>query len=74
MNLYCTEMQAIDIESGELKTFAGPMVPAITFKDAHNYCKNNMSNCKPIGSIISIYVVDGFGASIIDDYDTFKWN
>ena len=46
MNLYCTEMQAIDIESGELKTFAGPMVPAITFKDAHNYCKNNISNCK----------------------------
>lgn len=50
MNLYATEIEAIDPVTGELTIYAGPLVPGISHKDAERYCQNNsIGYCKVIG-------------------------
>lgn len=53
MYLFVTEIKAIDPIDGELKTWAGPKVPGISFNDAEAYCQNNeLGYCKVIGRFI----------------------
>ncbi len=54
MKQYLTEIKAIDPVDGEIKTFAGPNVPGITFADAEVYCQNNgLGYCKVIGELVA---------------------
>jgi len=54
MNLYCTEVKAISHIDGELKKYAGPNVPGISFADAQDYCENNgLGYCKVVGMLIA---------------------
>jgi hypothetical protein len=52
MNLYTTEIQAICPVTGDLKLWAGPHVPGISFEDAENYCRINKGYCKVTGLLI----------------------
>ena len=38
---FTTELRAIDPLDGELKTWCGPYINAISFSDARQYCDNN---------------------------------
>tara|TARA_R110002167_G_scaffold81296_2_gene222675 strand:+ start:11054 stop:11293 length:240 start_codon:yes stop_codon:yes gene_type:complete len=54
MNLYTTIIKAICPNDGILKTYGGPNVPGITFKDAEMYCEiNGLGYCKVDGLLIS---------------------
>ena len=54
MNTYTTTIKAIDPKDGELKTWGGPNIQGITFKDAENYCQNNgLGYCKVDGLLVS---------------------
>lgn len=73
MNIYTTTIKALCPNDGTLKTYGGPNVPGITFKDAENYCElNGLGYCKVDGLLISeIPIKDGipdFKNSI--DYNT----
>ena len=55
MKLYCTEIKAIDPVDGELKTYGGPRIPAISFQDAEDYCHNNgLGYCRVIGVLMAV--------------------
>lgn len=54
MNLYTTEIRAIDPTDGELKTWCGPNIPAISFSDAKAYCQHNgLGYCKVTGKLVT---------------------
>lgn len=54
MNTYTTIIKAIDPKDGKLKTYSGPHIPGITFKDAENYCnRNGLGYCKIDGILVS---------------------
>lgn len=54
MKQYATEITAIDPVDDEIKVFAGPNVPGITFADAEAYCQSNgLGYCKVIGELIA---------------------
>jgi hypothetical protein len=53
LNLYTTEIKAIDPLDGELKTWGGPNVPGISFADARWYCDNNgLGYCEIKGQLV----------------------
>lgn len=53
MNLYTTEIRAIDPLDGEIKIWAGPNVPGISWDDAKWYCDNNgLGYCKVVGKLV----------------------
>lgn len=39
MNYYTTELQAINPLTGELRTFCGPHIPAISWTKAEEFCQ-----------------------------------
>lgn len=41
MKLYLTQIQAVDPNDGELKTWAGPPIPADSYEEAVRYAQNN---------------------------------
>ena len=41
MFYFTTELEAICQATGELLTFAGPNIKAVSFDLAHQYCQNN---------------------------------
>jgi hypothetical protein len=49
MNIYLTELRAIDRATGGLKTFAGPRIEAPTWKLAEHECAVNYPYLKVIG-------------------------
>lgn len=54
-NMYVTEIQAIDPETGELKVYAGPKIQADNMHEAKEYCKNNgLGYCKVLGVLHEI--------------------
>lgn len=54
MNLYTTEIYAICPTTGDLKLWAGPHVPGISFADAQNYCETNgLGYCKVTGKLVA---------------------
>lgn len=54
MKLWVTEIRAIDPNDGELKTWAGPHVPGITWRFAEEYCQNHgLGYCKVIGELVA---------------------
>jgi len=53
VNLYTTEIRAIDPLDGEMKTWGGPNVPGISWEDARWYCDNNgLGYCKVNGQLV----------------------
>jgi hypothetical protein len=54
MNLYATEIKAINPVTGEMTTWCGPHVPGISEADAQDYCQNNgLGYCSVIGLLIA---------------------
>lgn len=54
MKLWVTEIRAIDPVDGEMKTWAGPNVPGISWGFAEQYCQDNgLGYCKVIGQLIA---------------------
>ncbi len=54
MKQYITEIKALSPIDGEIKTFAGPEVPGISFSDAQSFCENNgLGYCKVIGELVA---------------------
>lgn len=54
MNLYCTSVRAMCPITGDLRTFAGPNVPGISFEDARAYCNRNYLSFLSIdGALVS---------------------
>lgn len=55
MNLYTTQIQAIDFKDGQIKTWNGPNVPGLTQQHAEQYCEENgLGYCKVTGKLIAI--------------------
>lgn len=64
MNLYITQIKAIDPADGEMKIWSGPNVPGITPTDAQEYCNaNGIGYCE----VVSEYI----GDLHVDPEDTF---
>lgn len=54
MYLFVTEIEAVDPESGKVKSYSGPNIPANSFSEAVKYCQENgLGYCKVIGKFIS---------------------
>jgi hypothetical protein len=54
MKIYTTMIKAIDPRDGELKSWAGPNVPGISFADARWYCDNNgLGYCEIHGELVA---------------------
>lgn len=54
MDLYVTIIEAVCVQDGELKWFAGPHVPGISFEDAQNYCfTHGLGYCKVYGLLVA---------------------
>jgi hypothetical protein len=53
MKLYTTELKAIDPHDGQLKTWMGEYIEAISFQDAQNYCEQHgLGYLKVIGELV----------------------
>ena len=53
MDLYTTEIEAIDPVTNEIALWQGPYVPGITFDDAQDFCqRNGLGYCKVTGKFI----------------------
>lgn len=54
MNVYVTQIKAVSPKTGDIKMYAGPNVPGISFADAQDYCDNNgLGYCKVFGQLIA---------------------
>lgn len=54
MNIYTTEIIAVNPLTNEFCKFAGPNVPGLTWQDADRYCQENeLGYCKVNGLLIS---------------------
>jgi hypothetical protein len=53
MNLYVTEIQALNPHTKDLRIWSGPHVPGISFEDAQRYCDENLGYCKVVGKLVS---------------------
>lgn len=51
---FCTEFRAIDNASGDMCTYGGPQIIAITWAEAENICEKNYPWLKVIGRVTSI--------------------
>ena len=53
MNIYLTEIKALDPTTGEMRTWAGPRVPGNSFEDAKAYCQaNGLGYCTVVGQLV----------------------
>ncbi len=60
MRFWGTEIRAIDPMDGEMKTWGGPVVPGITYKDAKRYCRDNgLGYCKVIKDMLVASITNG---------------
>lgn len=59
MNLYLTEFIAKDLFDGELKTYAGPRIEAISFQKAEEYCRKFHPYLRVIGELEAEIVDEG---------------
>jgi len=67
MRKFTTELRAIDPSDGEIKTWQGPDIDAISFADAQQYCINNgLGYLTVTGILVAVIGDDG----IITNYDT----
>lgn len=53
MRLWVTEFKALDAKTGELKTWGGENIPALTWKMAQEWCYNNAGHLKVIGELVA---------------------
>lgn len=54
MQLYETEIKALNPKTGQLATYGGPNVPGISHSDAEDYCqRNGLGYCKVLGVLIA---------------------
>lgn len=59
MNLYLTEFLAKDLFDGDIKTYAGPRIEAISFQKAEEYCRKFHPYLRVIGELEAEIVDDG---------------
>jgi hypothetical protein len=59
MNLYLTEFLAKDLFDGDLKTYAGPRIEAISFQKAEEYCRKFHPYLRVIGELEAEMVDEG---------------
>lgn len=59
MNLYLTEFRAKDLFDGELKTYAGPRIEAVSRRMAEEYCRNFHPYLRVIGELQAEMVDEG---------------
>jgi len=81
MRYYTTQLLAIDPTDGEVKLWQGPNIPAISLRDAENYCQNNgFGYLQVIGLLveeIGTKIEDGFivaDMKKITDYEKTRQN
>lgn len=53
MKLFATEFKAIDPLDGELKTWAGENIEALTWGMAEHWCRNNRGHLTIVGELVS---------------------
>lgn len=53
MRLFCTEIRAQRASDGEMRTYAGPNIPAPTEELAQQWCDENQGYLKVIGELIA---------------------
>jgi hypothetical protein len=68
MTLYLTEFIAKDLFDGDLKTYAGPRIEALSFPKAQEYCRKFHPYLRVIGELEAEIVDEG-----VIDYN-FKHN
>ncbi len=60
MRYFTTELRAINVENGELCTFRGQLIEAISFQDAKDYCnENGLGYLKITGELVEYVELDG---------------
>jgi hypothetical protein len=60
MNQYTTLIHAVCPHDGQIKTYFGPNIPAISFADAEDYCeRNGLGYCKVLGLLVAEVSEDG---------------
>jgi hypothetical protein len=79
MNLYATEIQALNPHTKELRVWSGPHVKGISFEDAQRYCDGNLGYCKVVGKLVAEIPCKNGVLSEPDfdnriDYDTINLN
>lgn len=68
IELYTTEIKAIDPETNELLRWQGPHVPGISFRDAQEYCqRNGLGYCIVTGKLVG--EIDFGPNEVIDLFD-----
>lgn len=51
---FSTKIKAIDPKDGEMKTWSGPVIDAISYQDAEYYCQENgLGYCEVDGILVS---------------------
>lgn len=53
MFIFCTEIQAIDPLTGEMKEWCGPNIQAISWQMAEQHCREKLGYCKVVGILES---------------------
>lgn len=53
MKLWCTEFMALDAETGEMKSWCGENVKALTREMAQQWCHENKGHLKVVGELIA---------------------
>lgn len=53
MRIFLTEIRAIDPKDGQLKTWSGENIEALTFGLAEQCCKENKGYLKVIGELVA---------------------
>ena len=52
--IFTTSIKALDPLTGVMKTWCGPHVPGISFRDAERYCQENgLGYCKVTGILVA---------------------
>lgn len=53
MKLWCTEFTALDAKTGEMKSWCGEEVEALTKEMAQQWCYENKGHLKVVGELVS---------------------
>lgn len=74
MNIYVTTIKAINPLNGQIESYFGPRIKAISFSDAQDYCnRNGLGYCKVEGLLLGeIGLMDDWDKIV--DYNTNRLN
>jgi hypothetical protein len=76
---FTTTIRAVDPLTGDLKTYFGPYIEAISWDDAEKQCREKLGYCRVHGILVAEIPTTKENGNIADwdkmiDYETIKLN